>query len=576
MGRIEKTVFISYRRADESWARAVFGDLYHHGYDVFIDYDGIASGSFETVILENIRARAHFLVLLTPTALERCGDPNDWMRREIEAALDSRRNIVPLMLEGFKFDAPDIASQPTEKLAALKEYNGLRIPEGYFSPAMERLRKFLNVPLDTVLHPASLTALVAATEQKDKAARALAEKVRRQEDEAEAQRIAEERRQLEAEAARQAREQEERKRGEEAIQLSGDDFDHLSNVLSQHGEWQAVRSRIDFLVDVLVGSPRNVELRAQLDLDGTPRATAVRTIQRLMTFGQDQLGREALGVLINKLIASRGGGEEADFLRELLTRYPFTTQPVAVHAMERWHGNETDAAVAEKIIGENTLRDVYFLEVLLDLVAGVVRVHGPEIGTGFLISPDLLMTNQHVISSVAIAKECTFQFNYQLDRTGRALPVQTARALDGGLFRMSPMAPHNATIHELDYTIVQLTDVPKSAHCLKLRPTAIQRDSRLTIIQHPGGDYKKISMQNNFVEYVDEFVVQYTTSTEPSSSGSPVLNDDFDVVAIHHSGGQLTEPTTKRRYFRNEGVRLSAIIDDLRRHAPDIYQLVIG
>src|SRR5262249_8555589 len=98
MARIEKTVFISYRRADEPLGLAVFGDLTQHGYDVFIDYDGIASGNFATVILENIRARAHFLVLLTPTALERSGDPKDWMRREIEAALDSQRNIVPVML----------------------------------------------------------------------------------------------------------------------------------------------------------------------------------------------------------------------------------------------------------------------------------------------------------------------------------------------------------------------------------------------------------------------------------------------------------------------------------------------
>jgi hypothetical protein len=101
MARIEKTVFISYRRTDEPWALAVFGDLTQHGYDVFVDYDGLASGNFETAILENIKARAHFLVLLTPTALERCGDPKDWMRREIEAALDSQRNIVPLMLESF-------------------------------------------------------------------------------------------------------------------------------------------------------------------------------------------------------------------------------------------------------------------------------------------------------------------------------------------------------------------------------------------------------------------------------------------------------------------------------------------
>ena len=58
-------------------------------------------------------ARAHFLVLLTPSALERCGDPADWLRREIETALGFQRNIVPLMLEGFDFGTPAIGSQLT-------------------------------------------------------------------------------------------------------------------------------------------------------------------------------------------------------------------------------------------------------------------------------------------------------------------------------------------------------------------------------------------------------------------------------------------------------------------------------
>jgi hypothetical protein len=181
MGRIEKTVFVSYRRTDEAWGLAIFQDLTQHGYDVFIDYDGIASGNFETVILENIRARAHFLVLLTPTALERCGDPKDWMRREIEAALDSQRNIVPLMLAGFDFGTPAVTSQLTGTLAALKEYNGLEIPKArFFSSEMERLRnRFLNVPVDAVLHSASISAQQAATEQKDKATMALGDQQRK-------------------------------------------------------------------------------------------------------------------------------------------------------------------------------------------------------------------------------------------------------------------------------------------------------------------------------------------------------------------------------------------------------------
>ncbi len=179
MERIEKTVFISYRRTNIAWALAVYQNLTHHGFDVFFDFNGIASGDFERVILANIDARAHFLVLLTPSALEHCGDPADWLRREIEAALASRRNIVPLMLEGFDFGASAISSQLTGALAPLKQYNGVRIPPDYFDEAMERLRsRYLNVPLTAVLHPASFSAQRAAVEQKAaaKAAPAVQEK----------------------------------------------------------------------------------------------------------------------------------------------------------------------------------------------------------------------------------------------------------------------------------------------------------------------------------------------------------------------------------------------------------------
>lgn len=167
MDRIEKTVFISYRRTNLPWALAVFQDLTHHGYDVFLDYSGIASGDFESAILGNIKARAHFLVLLTPSALERCDNPADWLRREIETALTYQRNIVPLMLEGFDFAAPAIVGQLRGTLAALKHYNGLPVPPAYFAEAMERLRsRYLNVPLTAVLHPVSHFAQRAASEQK--------------------------------------------------------------------------------------------------------------------------------------------------------------------------------------------------------------------------------------------------------------------------------------------------------------------------------------------------------------------------------------------------------------------------
>ena len=158
MGRIEKTVFISYRRTNIPWALAIYQNLTAHGYDVFFDYDSIASGDFEQVILGNIRARAHFLVVLTPSALERCVSPDDWLRREIETALDEKRNIVPVFLEGFDFGSPSISKYLTGKLETLKKYNGQNVPAGFFDEAMGKIRdKFLNTPLDSVLHPISAT-----------------------------------------------------------------------------------------------------------------------------------------------------------------------------------------------------------------------------------------------------------------------------------------------------------------------------------------------------------------------------------------------------------------------------------
>ena len=173
MSRIAKDVFISYRRTNVSWALAVFQNLTSHGYDVFYDFDGIASGDFERHILENIRGRSHFVVLLTPSALERCGEPGDWLRKEIETALQYQRNIVPLTLEGFSFSSPAIANQLTGELATLAKYNAVSIPAEYFEEAMSRLReKFLSVPVDMVSHPPSSTARKVARAQQAAARRA--------------------------------------------------------------------------------------------------------------------------------------------------------------------------------------------------------------------------------------------------------------------------------------------------------------------------------------------------------------------------------------------------------------------
>ena len=118
----------------------------------------------------------------------------------------------------------------------------------------------------------------------------------------------------------------------------------------------------------------------------------------------------------------------------------------------------------------------------------------------------------------------------------------------------------------LDYTIFEVQDDPgkKDAWAnLPLQPPDFKPGERINIIQHPGGQPKQISMQNNMVEYIGSDVLQYVTSTLPGSSGSPIFNDRWQVVGLHHAGGLISEPTTGRFFNRNEGIVMSKILADL-------------
>jgi hypothetical protein len=168
MPKVERTVFISYRRVDGSpWALAVFQHLEKHEFDVFIDIESLPSGDFEQMILESIKARAHFVVLLTPSCLDRANEPGDLFRREIETALKWRRNIVPLIFPGFSFSDSEATGKLTGDIAAFRKYNGISVDFEHFSTAMSRLRTvFLDVAIDTVLHPPLPSTAAAAAEHR--------------------------------------------------------------------------------------------------------------------------------------------------------------------------------------------------------------------------------------------------------------------------------------------------------------------------------------------------------------------------------------------------------------------------
>lgn len=100
-----RTVYISYRRdVTKELALLLFKELTHRGFDVFLDKEGTNTGDIAEPLLSQIEAREHFIVLLAQGTLERCRKPEDWLRREIEFAIQKKRNIISVLYEGFSFD----------------------------------------------------------------------------------------------------------------------------------------------------------------------------------------------------------------------------------------------------------------------------------------------------------------------------------------------------------------------------------------------------------------------------------------------------------------------------------------
>ena len=102
----EYDIFISYRRVGGAdFARQMQLALKTIGYKVFLDFDELKDGVFDRRIEMAINRSKVFLFVLSPHALDRCKNEDDWVRREIECALISKCHIVPVSpnvtFEGF-------------------------------------------------------------------------------------------------------------------------------------------------------------------------------------------------------------------------------------------------------------------------------------------------------------------------------------------------------------------------------------------------------------------------------------------------------------------------------------------
>ncbi|AMW12717.1 peptidase [Streptomyces qaidamensis] len=210
-----------------------------------------------------------------------------------------------------------------------------------------------------------------------------------------------------------------------------------------------------------------------------------------------------------------------------------------------------------------------------------LRRDGRELphGTGFLVSPRLMMTNHHVLPDESFARRCFAEFNAQV--TADNLPDTVVRMeLDPGTFF--------AADRRLDFALVAVAptlDGPPPGEIFGWNRLSVQLGKlvlgeKVNIIGHPSGRLKEIALRDNAVLVrLDDFV-HYTTDTEPGNSGSPVFNDQWEVVALHHSG--VPKKDDQGRVLRkdgrpwqqgdgddaidwvaNEGVRISSILKHL-------------
>lgn len=288
----------------------------------------------------------------------------------------------------------------------------------------------------------------------------------------------------------------------------------------------------------------------QLDLEGPTFVIAGEIVSVLSHYGRVAPDREALGLLLNatKEIVGSADADRA-LIDRLLRDYQLMTPARASPDIARWE----PATNAEKIIGENTLRHVAFLRRGLEVSGAVALVDVREwTGTAFCVAPSLMVTNHHVIPERGVLAKTRVRFNYQLTFEG---------AEDHAVEHLANPEGSFWTDQQLDLTIFEVLGTPGHDWGIpRLNPIPPVIGDRVNIVQHPGGLPKQVSFQNNFVEYADGHVIQYVTSTLNGSSGAPVFDDHWSVVAVHHAGGQLTEPSSGATFFRNEGVAVGRML----------------
>lgn len=201
-------------------------------------------------------------------------------------------------------------------------------------------------------------------------------------------------------------------------------------------------------------------------------------------------------------------------------------------------------------------------------------------GTGWLLGQRYVITNHHVINARSEGEPNAVEADLRYQAANTVVQFDyDSEGVDGSQVTVEALAAwspwNNSPI--LDFAILKLKEPPAGRRPLTLAPAALQEAGKqglpVNIIQHPGGNAKMIGIRNNLVSRLDDWQLSYYTDTMQGSSGSPVCNDRWQVVALHRAweyANQLMfqgKPTA----WRNIGVRIDRLIDHLKDKEPALW-----
>lgn len=137
-------IFISYRRVDgRDSARNIHLALGKEGFqNVFFDYNSMRDGMFNEQILTAISNCKDFILVLSPQSMLRCANQDDWVAREIQAAIESGCKIIPVQINEPFTNWPSDFPHRFNFIKQI-EFLTLRTDE-YFDASIKRLISWLN------------------------------------------------------------------------------------------------------------------------------------------------------------------------------------------------------------------------------------------------------------------------------------------------------------------------------------------------------------------------------------------------------------------------------------------------